>query len=235
MNKIWFLFFIATAAFSFAQDPEVVTLKTLIKSRLLHSPELENLSKQQEIERLKKQQEWTDLKPQIKLNSSYYYYFFDVPEYIFNADQASILSFQSSTDQLGVPVGTDFNFTANVQFSQRIFDTRLLRSKELLEKGSDLQLLFMEEKKTEEIHKISKDYIHYLSLSQNEKSIQFNKGRLNKLYAIVLKRIELGMAGDIDSARLAKAIKLLELDERKLANGKKMLKTSLIAYSEIDT
>ncbi|MEM6815967.1 MAG: TolC family protein, partial [Bacteroidota bacterium] len=39
----------------------------------------------------------------------------------------------------------------------------------------------------------------------------------------------------IDSARLAKAIKLLELDERKLANGKKMLKTSLIAYSEIDT
>ncbi|MEM8940100.1 MAG: TolC family protein [Bacteroidota bacterium] len=234
MNKIWFLFFITLAAFSFAQDPEVVTLKALVRSKLLHSPVLENFSNQQQIERLKKQEEWTDLKPQIKLNSSYYYYFFDVPEYIFNEDQASILSFQRSIDQLGVPVGTDFNFTASLQFSQRIFDTRLLGSKELFGKGADLQLLFMEEKKSEEIHKISKDYINYLSLSQKEKSIQFNKGRLDKLYAIVLKRIELGMAGDVDSARLAKAVKLLELDERKLANGKQMLKTSLIAYSEID-
>jgi outer membrane protein len=141
--------------------------------------------------------------PKIDAFADYYWYWGNIPTYIFPEAEGNLLSGGTSNGYYPVSIGLPNNFLAGVSLSQRIFEYSYLSSGKSKEVLSSIESGKIKEKKEQLFYDIAVCYYQIAQLAAKKNFIDFNITRINRMIEIL--RIQL-------KNQMTDSLQLLDLD-----------------------
>jgi outer membrane protein len=183
--------------------------------------------------------------PKIDAFADYYWYWNNVPKYIFPESEGNILSGGTSTGPWPVFIGLPNNLYAGVSLTQRIFQYSYLSAGKTGEVLGNLKTSRIKEKEEQVFYDIAVCYYEILKLAVKKNFIDFNLKRIDKFTGIVQVQLKDQMTDSLQllDLTLTKADLLLSRDEfrsgiQRKTNYLKMLvglpDSTVLDYTGID-
>lgn len=158
--------------------------------------------------------------PKVDAFADYYWYWNNVPTYIFPESEGNILSGGTSNGLYPVSIGLPNNFLAGVSVTQRIFDFSYLNAGKSKEVFSAIESGKINEKKEQLFYDVGVAYYQILQLAAKQDFIDFNIGRLNRMMQILQIQLKNEMTDSLQ-------VMDLELKIAELVQSKNELKSGL--------
>jgi outer membrane protein len=183
--------------------------------------------------------------PKVDAFADYYWYWNNVPKYIFPESEGNILSGGTSNGPYPVSVGLPNNLFAGVSLTQRIFQFSYLGAGKSQEVLGKLESSRRKEKEEQVFYDIAVCYYEILKLAVKKNFIDFNLKRIDRFTGIVQVQLKDQMTDSLQllDLTLTKADLLLSEDEfksgiKRKTNYLKMLvglpDSTAIDYSGLD-
>lgn len=167
------------------KDPVTYNLKQLLsiaveKNRDLQLVKLE-LEKSSQQLALKK----SAFLPKIDAFADYYWFWNNVPAYVFPENEGSILSGGTSSGNYPVSIGLPNNFFAGISLEQRLFDFSYLSAGKSREVFSAIESGKVKEKKEQIFYDIAVTYYEISQLAAKQDFLDFSIGRIDRMIEIM--------------------------------------------------
>ncbi len=183
--------------------------------------------------------------PKIDAFADYYWYWNNVPKYIFPESEGNILSGGTSAGPYPVYIGLPNNLYAGVSLTQRIFQFSYLSAGKTGEVLGNLESSRIKEKEEQVFYDIAVCYYEILKLAVKKEFIDFNLKRIDRFTGIVQVQLKDQMTDSLQllDLTLTKADLLLSRDEfrsgiQRKTNYLKMLvglpDSTVLDYTGID-
>jgi len=238
-DALWCSIFLATTfpldLHSQSASTQSLNLQQVIQTAFANNTDLKIIASELEMGRLDGQEEGAELKPQVKAYGKYHWYWADQPEMVFPEDAGSVLSEGSSTGPYPLQVGLPNNLALGMNVEQRVWDQRFLLSKESHELFSSLSENRIKIGKDELAYEIARQYYELNELVSREKSLDFNKKRLEKAVKILEIQVKNSMASETDLEKTRLRLQKVEAGQLRLKNGIKQKSDYIMMIAGITT
>jgi len=157
----------------------------------------------------------SDFLPKVDAFADYYWYWNNVPKYIFPESEGNILSGGASAGPYPVSIGLPNNLYAGVSLTQRIFQFSYLSAGQTQEVLGNLESSRIKDKEEQVFYDIAVCYYEILKLAVKEDFIDFNLKRIDRFTGIVQVQLKDQMTDSLQllDLTLTKADLLLSKDE----------------------
>ncbi len=203
-------------------------LPEIISYSIENNPEVSISRTESELNFLNFRKASKKFEPEVNLQANYNYFLSEVPLFIFPENEGSNLSGGVSDGVYPVNLGLQNNFFVDLNIRQRLLDVSYFvgnNPESTLEKLNTTQV----KKKQLEIFKsVSLDYYQLAFLETYSEVITFNMERLESLFSIAKSRFENDLGSAFDTLRIDKEIRSLELESKRLAESKSLLKSKIL-------
>jgi len=187
----------------------------------------------------------TNYLPKVDAFADYYWYWGNVPQYLFPESEGKVLSGGLSNGTYPVSLGLPNNLLTGVSVSQRLFEFSFLNSGKSAELFSSIESDKIKEKKEQLFYDVAVCYFEISQLATKEDLIEFNVARINRMIEIVKIQLQNQMTDSLQLLDLELKKADLSLSKRELKSGMqrksnylKMLvglpDSILINYSKLD-
>lgn len=157
--------------------------------------------------------------PKIDAFADYYWFWNNVPTYIFPENEGNILSGGTSSGNYPVSIGLPNNFFAGISLSQRIFDFSFLSSGKSREVFSAIESGKVKEKKEQIFYEVAVTYYEISQLAAKQYFIDFNIGRIDRMIGIVQIQLANEMTDSLQVLELELKNAELLLSKNELLSG----------------
>ena len=235
IHRLWMpiLLCLTLACQSFGQSTDSLSLRDLVIRAIQENESIQVAQKQGDISALNYNLNKTQFQPQVNFSGSYFYYWDDVPNYVFRNPESTL--FNGSGEDEAIPLGLENNLGLTLSFRQRVLDLNYFGNQDTRGVMNELQKFKEREAQEEVVLNLAEKYFRWMQLNKSTEAIAFNNHRLDQLLAITRIRIQEEMANAFDSLRLLKAMGDLNLEARRLDNSKQLLETTLLMEANLES
>ncbi len=157
--------------------------------------------------------------PKIDAFADYYWYWGNIPQYIFPESEGKVLSGGLSNGTYPVSLGLPNNLLTGVSVSQRLFEFSFLNSGKSSELFSSIESDKIREKKEQLFYDVAVCYYEISQLATKEDLIEFNVARINRMIEIVKVQLQNQMTDSLQLIDLELKKADLSLSKRELKSG----------------
>jgi outer membrane protein len=157
--------------------------------------------------------------PKIDAFANYYWYWGNVPQYIFPESEGSILSGGTSNGLYPVSIGLPNNILAGVSLSQRIFEFSYLHASKSKVVLDEIELSRINEQKAQLYYDVAVCYYEISQLAAKEDFIDFNVARIGRFVDILQIQLQNQMTDSLQLFELELTKAELSLSKRELKSG----------------
>jgi outer membrane protein len=157
--------------------------------------------------------------PKVDAFADYYWYWHNVPTYVFPENEGNILSGGASNGLYPVSIGLPNNFFAGVSLSQRLFDFSYLSAGKSKEVFTAIETGKINEKKEQLIYDVAVCYYEISQLAAKQDFINFNIKRIGRMIDILQIQLNNQMTDSLQLLDLQLKNAELELTKNELISG----------------
>lgn len=161
----------------------------------------------------------TNYLPKVDAFADYYWYWGNVPQYIFPESEGKVLSGGLSNGTYPVSLGLPNNLLTGVSVSQRLFEFSFLNSGKSAELFSSIESDKIREKKEQLFYDVAVCYYEISQLATKEDLIEFNVARINRMIEIVKVQLQNQMTDSLQLLDLELKKADLSISGRELKSG----------------
>jgi outer membrane protein len=157
--------------------------------------------------------------PKVDAFADYYWYWHNVPTYVFPENEGNILSGGTSNGFYPVSIGLPNNFFAGISLSQRLFDFSFLSAGKSSEVFSAIETGKTNERKEQLFYDVAVCYYEISQLAAKQDFISFNIKRINRMIDILQIQLNNQMTDSLQLFDLQLKNAELQLTKNELISG----------------
>jgi outer membrane protein TolC len=201
------------------KDTVTYNLKQLLKIAGEHNKDLQLVRLELEKSNQQLALKRSEFLPKVDAFADYYWYWNNVPTYIFPENEGNILSGGTSSGNYPVSIGLPNNFFAGISLSQRIFDFSYLSAGKSREVFNAIESGKVKEKKEQIFYDVAVTYYEISQLAAKQDFIDFNINRIDRMIGILQIQLANEMTDSLQVLELELKNAELLLSKKELLSG----------------